>query len=489
MTYRTRSQPSDSVSWPPPSPPKGTRPRRPKNSTTNDTPRPQSGPCLVANDQETEGCVDGVNASTSEMAVDQNGSFEYNNVPLTAEENDEQTFAQLEDQFMNYDSPLSSPPSTPGLTVRAVERAEQECVEITIQQQRDIVIEEEGQAGAQGDDIDVAQEDLVDESSVQRDCDNDLRDHEERDDLEVPGLQQDSMLGGEPEHANNNMREIVEMDDSVVDPGMEPIMVTDGVGQGATIDSDGYVILPEWIQSLIRNKQVRESALRRVIDPNSSITSPNLFTAPSPPNAISISMIPPQSTPLPTIPSPTIPPPTIPPPTIYPPTPVVTVASVLDQLFPEQASEVNALAHARSIMPMSRLAAYRWFRYYHILYTVSHACQVSLTNRANTSAHEIAPGMSMTIADIFRWVGVVPGTFSNWKLRLQHTFDLVTSLQKKVMEEPVDDLLKQKYRDQWRPYLISYDQWARCPEQQYPLSLRWSIENMTAAASETASLM
>ncbi|KAL0564301.1 hypothetical protein V5O48_017750 [Marasmius crinis-equi] len=461
MTIQTRSRGTNDIPWPPPSPP-GRRLRRDVTSNA-----PSSGPPNTTSDvtpvpSEDLPDVDG-NSSVNEHVYSH--PDEHREHVLSG---DTAAWAQLEGLFITY-SPLSSPPSSPSLAIESPNCPSEHEVQ---QEPQNIPT---GQA---------------DNSPEERS--QELGPPVPMADVQIEQTQTGEMaapMGGVSDREVEDALESVEMIERNVEMVVE-VMVSDPA-RGDIVPNE-YAILPDWILAMLEDRESRKSALVRFLDPL-PISRPaptSMRTLPMPDSGVDVfnscnanieplastQTAPPlASTPVPAPPIPGI---------------LASPALFLAQAFPDQALEVLALTDARtSGVATTHLAAYRWFRSYHILYTVSEEFEISLTNRANTTAKEIAPGLLLSVSDIFDWVGVAPRTFANYKSRLEHTYGLIMALRSRVEQGPVDDLLRAKYREQWRPYLVSYNEWLRQPQQSYPLSLRWSIDNMAAAASQTLDLM
>lgn len=144
----------------------------------------------------------------------------------------------------------------------------------------------------------------------------------------------------------------------------------------------------------------------------------------------------------------------------------------LQQHFPDIQVEIDKLQDPR----LQGLTGYVNYRHYILLHTICSTLGVPLNTRKLTKGYNFN-GFDITLSDIYQWLRINEGTFSNKRTELQKTYNVLKRLGNTIADGLADsDLL---YASQlWYPFRLSCSQLLTVDEQRWPASVRWKIKDL-----------
>lgn len=139
--------------------------------------------------------------------------------------------------------------------------------------------------------------------------------------------------------------------------------------------------------------------------------------------------------------------------------------------FPGVYLEILILRSAQ----MKPLTAYVSYRQFHLLQLICNTYQVSVqTRQLNQVVTSYNGNTPLLLNDVFAWLGIHEGTFSNKKTLLQAVHTSLVHLQHAVDQGIASPPLLVLH-ELWYPYLLSGSQLLNVPQNRWTLSVTWRI--------------
>lgn len=125
---------------------------------------------------------------------------------------------------------------------------------------------------------------------------------------------------------------------------------------------------------------------------------------------------------------------------------------------------------------MRVLTGYINYRHFILLHTICSTLGVPLNTRKLTKSYS-GNGVNITLSDIYQWLRINEGTFSNKRTELHKTHNVLQQLDNTIAEGLADPNLM--YLSQlWYPFRLPCDQLLTLDEQRWPTSIRWKIKDL-----------
>ncbi|KAF9052585.1 hypothetical protein BDP27DRAFT_1197586, partial [Rhodocollybia butyracea] len=120
------------------------------------------------------------------------------------------------------------------------------------------------------------------------------------------------------------------------------------------------------------------------------------------------------------------------------------------------------------------LTGYSNYRLFHLLHQICTTFSFDMHTRQINKIVARHNGIQVTLADVYQWLGLQEGTWSNKRPNLSQLFRALQTLQQVVNNQLASPQLIQAYR-LWYPYYLSCDQLLHMDEKDWKLSVGWRV--------------